>query len=232
MFKWIGRIFQLGILLLILILVFHRVTFKWISAIGLGLALGAPVTIEDMRVDIRNTQAMWKGIKIGNPAGDFAGKTLADIPKIFLDFEISSLWEGRFHFETVEADIQELYITRMPDGRVNLISLKPLQKRESQEGAGRPTAGGPLSFQIDQLILTLGKVISTDMTGPQPVVKSASLHIDHAVYRNVNGLEDIVKIISWETLKRAGMGQLKGVLDRVGGPWGAGAGGLLEKIFG
>lgn len=232
MFKWIGRIFQLGILLLILILVFHRVTFKWISAVGLGLALGAPVTIEDMRVDFRNTHATWKGIRIGNPSGGFAGKTLANIPKIFLDFEISSLWEGRVHFETIEANIRELYVTRMPDGRVNLLSLKPLQQKESQDEAQSESAGEPFRFQIDQLVLTLGKVISTDMTGPQPVVRSTSLRLDRAVYPNVNGLEDVVKIISWETLKRTGIGQLKGMLDRVSGSWGQGGGGILERFFG
>ena len=226
--KLIGRLIKLGILILVLLLVFHNFTAKTILTLALRLGLGVPTKIESARIDFLNTWCLFRGIEVRNPYG-FPDGLLARIPKIFVDLEISSLWEGRLHFSAIEIDFDELRVVRLADGRVNLLTLT------DQDATGRrresPSAKPP-QFQIDEFVLSLGRATYMDLTGPVPIVKNYNLNIREAVYRDINGAEDIVKIISWQTLKRMGLGQVMGAVDQIGkelGLSGSGPGAFFEK---
>lgn len=233
--KLISGLFKLCLLLLILALVFHNFTAKLALAMGLRAALGAPVKIEKVRIDLWNTHFLFRGIEISNPY-DFPKGLMVKIPKIFIDLELSSLWEGRVHLEVVEIDVEELRVVRFPDGQMNLLSLGALEpkSRERASGRGAEREGGrkPIGFQIDRLVLTFSRATYMDLTGPSPAIRNFDLHIENAVYRNVSGVQDIVRIISWEALKRMGLGQLSGLVGRLEKELGfgaSGARGFLEK---
>ncbi len=212
--KLIGRLFNLCVLILVLALVFHNFAAKTVLTLALRLGLGVPARIESAQVDFLNTWCLFRGIEIRNPYG-FPDGLLARIPKIFIDVEISSLWEGRLHFSTVEVDLDELRVVRLPDGRVNLLTITERQPARSGGEKSRPY-NAPPRFQIDEFDLSLGRATYMDLTGPSPVIKNYNLNIRNAVYRNISGANDVAKIISWETLKRMGLGQITGAVDQIG----------------
>ena len=234
MFKLIGRLIKLCIFLLIVAAIFHHWTAKVALETVLQFALGTPVKVDNAHLDFLETQVSFEGIEIGNPSG-FPQGALARIPKILIDFEIASLWERRVHFETVEIDFEELHVVRASDGRFNLLSLKALQKdsgkaKDREAARSRQEKQILIPVEIDQLTLTLGQSTYRDLTGPASAQRRFNLRVDHAIYRNINGLEDIVRIVSWEALKRMGIGGISHVLGSLKPDLG-GSEGLLEKTI-
>jgi hypothetical protein len=230
MFKLLGRIIQLCLLILILAVIFHRWTAKVLLASCLRWTLGVPVTIQDVRIDFLETQVLFQGIEIGNPPY-FPEETLAKIPKIFIDFDLSSFLKDRIHFDTIEMDFEELRVIRRQDGEMNLVALKNLKQARKQEPQTRQRIEQkPFHLEVGQLVLTLGRATYTDFSGPSPMEKSFNLRMDHAVYRNVDGFADIVQIIAWETLKRMGISGVSGILEDLKPDLG-GAEGFLERAI-
>lgn len=227
--KLIGRLINLCVLILVLALVFHNFTAKTVLALGLRLGLGVPAKIESVQIDFLNTWFLFRGIELRNPYG-FPDGLMARIPKIFIDVEISSLWERRVHFSTVEVDFEELRVVRLADGRVNLLTVGDQDSSKRREREKPSTA--PPQFQIDEFVLSLGRATYMDLTGPSPIIKNYNINIREAVYPNIRGAEDVAKIISWETLKRMGLGQVMGAVDEIGrelGLSGKGPGALFDR---
>ena len=231
MFRLIGNIIKLFLLIVIAGLIFHNWTAKFLLTTGLRLALGTPASVQEVKVDFANTDVLFEGIEIDNPSG-FPPGTLARIPKIFIDFEISSLWEGKIHFATIELNFDELHVIRKQDGKINLLEFKALQKSTAarKEEKQVPQKMSAIPLQIDELILSLGRATFMDMSGPTTAQKNFNLHLDHAVYHNIRGVQDIARIVSWETLKRMSVGGLSNILGSLKPDW-VQPEGLIEKAF-
>lgn len=212
--KLIGGLFKLCLLLLVLALIFHNFTARLALSIGLRAALGTPVKIEKVRIDLWNTHFLFRGIEIGNPYDQPDG-VMMRIPKIFIDLELSSLWEGRLHLEVVEIDVSEIRVVHFPDGSINLLSASALERKPRARDEETRGKAGPLEFRIDRLVLTLGRATYMDLTGPSPVIRNFDLRIQAAEYQNIDGIDDIARLISWETMKRMGLGQLSGVVSQL-----------------
>ena len=207
--KLIKLIFNLLVLTVILSLVFPDKAAPIFLSGALRVVLGAPVKIERARVDLWTGQATFEGIRIENPA-NFPDGILLGIPKIFVDLDRWALFKGRFHFNTLELDCRDIRVIRAEDGRVNLFSLN-IFKSSPARSQGAKAAGpeeGPGRFQVDNLVLTIGFATFTDLSGSSPSQKSFALRVDHAVYRNVETPADIFRIISWELVKRMGLGKI------------------------
>lgn len=215
--KLIWGLIKFFIFLIILAFVLKNFAMKWIASGVLGSQLGTKVKVGDVRMDLVNTQVKFEDLRIQNPM-EFPDGTLASIPKLFIDWKPSALLKGKIGFHTIELNIEEMSIMNIRGSGLNLYALKIFRKDAEQDKTSRRTESrekpGIPNFQIDQLVLTLGKATFTDLTGTNPVQKSAQLGVDHAVYRNVEGLGGIAGIVAWESLKRMGLG---GFLDALRG---------------
>ncbi len=228
MFKLIGKIIRFFLFILILAAIFHNWTAKFLFATGLQAALGVSVKVKEVKINFSDISILFGDIEIGNPYSFFSQEPLAKIPKVFIDLAISSFWEKKIHFEAIDLNIQELHVIRDRDGRVNLLSLKTFgqaSQEPSQPSEQKP--GEPLGFQIDQLILSLGRVRYTDSMQPESQEREFYLGMDRARYENIGGLKDVVKVISWETLKHIGLGGLAAGL----GDWGSSSGNIVGKVL-
>ncbi len=217
--KLIWKLFKLAVFIVILAAVFYNLSAKYLLTWFLSSTLGVPAKIESARFDLANTQVKFEGIELRNPAG-FPDGILVNIPEIFIDFEISSLWEGRLHLQTVEIDCRDIRVVRDVDGRINWLSLKVLKSAPPKsEARPRKTVQKPVRFYIDRLVLSLGFATYVDVAGPNQVQRSFNLHIDHAVYRNVDSYPGIIKIITWEIMKQMGVGKLTEAFKRLEGEY-------------
>ena len=202
--KFFFRLIKLCALLLLLALIFHNFTARLLLIVGLRHYLGVPVEVQGARVDFLNTQIIFEGIRIKNPP-DFPHGILADISTVFVDFEISSLFKGRLYFDEIVVHFEELRALRIPDGRLNLMALRPLkdQRDVSQERADEGKTPFPPTFY--RFVLNLRRAVFTDLSGPVPNQKTFDLKLEQAVYRHVGSLKDVFEIIVWETTKRMGL---------------------------
>ncbi len=198
------RLVKLCVLLAILALVFHNFTARLLCTAGLRYYLGTPVEIDEARVDFLNTQIIFSGVRIKNPGG-FPRGILAEISKISVDFEISSVFERRLYFDEIAVHFKELRALRIPGGRLNLLALRAFenQKKAGIEEALRRRAPSHPAF--NRLVLTLRRATFTDLSGPVPHQKSFDLKVDQAVYRQVPSLKEVLEIIAWESVKRMGI---------------------------
>ncbi|MBI3306698.1 MAG: hypothetical protein HYZ84_02670 [Candidatus Omnitrophica bacterium] len=207
--KLIFRLIQLFFLIIILSLIFHDTAAKIFLTGFLGWNLGVPVQIEKTKVNLLDTDIEVRGLRLGNPS-NFPEGTLVYIPVIFVDFEAWDLLKGRIHFETVEIDCEDIRIVRNEAGQVNWLSLRAFKARKSKPvSKNAPAYGGPPpAFQIDQLVLSLGTASYVDLYSQEPLQKSLSLNMKHAIFSNVRSFQDVVGIVVWETMKRVGLSQM------------------------
>ena len=70
-------------------------------------------------------------------------------------------------------------------------------------------------MKIDHFILTLRKGTYQDLSRPGPPQRMI-LDLENQDYVNVHTVQDMIRVISWEALKRMGLEKLgAGVLDQI-----------------
>lgn len=205
-FGWIKTV----VFVLLIALIFHNLTARLALSFYLRWALGAPVEVESARVDLLGTKVAFKDIIVRNP-DQMPDGVLAKIPYLFIDLDAQAVTDGHIYFKKIEAEISELNIARTNEGVTNLFALK-VMKPETAESLGRK------GFKIDHFVLTLRRASYMDLSAANPVLsrQGFEININQQDYLAIRTLEDAVKVISWETLKRMKMEPLgAGILDRI-----------------
>ncbi|MDD5218194.1 MAG: hypothetical protein PHN49_01125 [Candidatus Omnitrophica bacterium] len=238
MFKFLSKIIQLTILVAVLAILFRNYVAKAGLEFWLHAQLGTPVSVQEAQVDLTKTWVLFRGIRFENPP-DFPDPFLASVPKLFIQLDLHLLGEKRLRFRSVEITLDELQVIRDVDGKMNLLSLNVFQTPRTEtksfpSSLGERAQTGAPKVEIDRLVLNMGKVKYIDLAGAQPKQIAMNMDIHDAVYRNIAGSEDVVKIIVWEIMKRLGFSGLSSILEGVQGKLAenanAGSGGLLSKI--
>jgi hypothetical protein len=95
-----------------------------------------------------------------------AGAKLLGFERLFIDFEVSSLWHRAFVFQAIEIEGPYAYAVVSPDGRLNLAALKP--KSEAPAPAPAPKkADGPLpAIRIASFSMSRGVASYEDRSRP------------------------------------------------------------------
>ena len=203
------RFLKFSLFLIVLALVFHNWTARQVLSLYLRWALGTPVQMESPRVDFLGTKVDFREVVIYNPSTVPPG-LLAHASLIHLDLVTASLQDGHMRFKIVEVVISDLKVTRFRDRSINLFALKIMQPGHSQLIASK-------SPTIDQFLLTLERGSFEDDSAAKPYVSRQPVIFNHKQeYLKVRTLEDMVKIISWEALKRLRLEKLgAGILDKI-----------------
>ena len=155
----------------------------------LSKALGLPVQIREFVCNFSQPQFRLKELIITNPHG-FPAAELAAISEVKVQYVPSFGMLRQLDLQKVEINFRELRLVRNQQGEINLPVQSPLQ------------AAGD---NIDEVILNLGSVIYTDLSGKEPVQKTFDLNLGNEIYRNVKGIAGILEIVNWEVLKRTGV---------------------------
>lgn len=207
--KILRRLFKFLLFLIVMALIFHNWTARQAMSLYLRWALGTPVQIESARVDFLGTQVDFREAVFYNPSHVPPG-VLAHLPLIHLDLDASSIQDGHLRFKAVELTVSDFKITRFRDGRINLFALKVMQPGHSRLIASK-------SPTIQQFLLRLERGSFEDDSAATPYVSRQPVIFNFKQeYLKVRTLEDMVKIISWEGLKRLRLEKLgTGVLDQI-----------------
>ncbi len=164
---------------------------------------GAKVGIGGFSLGIFRQSVHVKNFVMYNPGG-FPQGILVELPRIHVDYDISSLLKGRLHLSFVDVDLKELGLEKNKEGRLNVDSLKIVQ-REEPEQEKKHAPAKPLEMQIDVLNLQLGRIVDKDYsTGAEPSIKVYDINLKKS-YKNITSAQQLAALILTEPMKEAGI---------------------------
>ncbi|MFA5355943.1 MAG: hypothetical protein WC301_00835 [Candidatus Omnitrophota bacterium] len=140
----------LAVVLLFVVLAAAR-NFIVKTAITKGIEALAGLKVEMRKVDIGllSPVVLIEQLKVYNPDG-FKDRLMADIPLVYVDYDLWGFFKGRAHFNKIKIEIDELSVVLNEKGKLNFNSLAMLMPKS---GGGKPP-----EVKIDELYLKIGKV--------------------------------------------------------------------------
>jgi Domain of Unknown Function (DUF748) len=124
--------------------------------------LSVTPAVGDIRINPFLFQLDLKNFALAAPDG----RKLLGFDRLFVDFDLSSLWHRAYTFTRIELDAPVLNASVAPDGVINLLALEPKPTR-SEEGSKPPVKGAPLpAVRIASFNVTKGSVSYEDRSRP------------------------------------------------------------------
>lgn len=213
LFGLIFGLIRLAFLLVIVTVIFHTWAIKQIITFTLSYQLGADVSIQNVKMDWKNTGFEVQGLEIGNPYS-FPRGILADIPLVIISVDLPSIPRGVLRLKTVGFDLRELQVMNVPQKGLNLLALKPLQKSNEERSSSREVVRTKIKkytpeVMIDELIFSIGDISYLDTSGASLKQNRYRTGIRGATYYNIRGTQDVTAIVVGEALKKMGFGYLE-----------------------
>ncbi len=204
----------IGLLIVVIILVglvlAKNIIIKTAVSGGVKAATGLKLQIKGLRVGIFNSLIDIKDLKLFNPP-DFTDKVMADVPLIYIDYDLGAFFKNKVHLEEMKLDLKEFVVVKNEKGELNLDSLKVVKEEKgekvSKEKAPEEKKEAP-KIQIDDLSLKIGKVIYKDYSkGGSPQVKEFNVNIDEQ-YQNITDPNALVSLIVVKALTKTTIANL------------------------
>lgn len=165
--------------------------------------MGAPLHIDGFSLSIFKQSIRISGLRMYNPAG-FSGEILIDLPKVAVDYDLSSIIKGRLHLYRVDVKLKVVDLEKNKEGKLNVDSLKFVKQREVKEPKEKKTAKS-MPMQIDLLNLEIGKVVYRDYSyGKEQQVRAYDVNLKKS-YKNITSAKQLAVLIVTEPMKHAGI---------------------------
>lgn len=143
---------------------------------------GLDVKIESLKVGFLFKRFVEiKNLEVRN-SKIFADRVLADIPEIYIDYDLNSVFTNKVFLHEMRLNLKEFSIVKNQKGELNLNTVK-LPKSES-----------PKDIQIGNLHLKVAKIVYHDYSKNPAVVKEYNVNLDER-FHNVNGLSALVRVV-------------------------------------
>lgn len=140
-----------------------------------------PVDVKSVKVGIFKSTVEIRGFKLYNPKKIFKDRVMADIPELYIDYDIGSFLTGTKHLRMVRLNLKEFDVIKNENGELNLDSLKAIQLKKGGPSGAKKNS----KFKIDVLDLKIGKVVYKDYSkGLSPVVKEFEIGLNER-YENI-----------------------------------------------
>jgi hypothetical protein len=133
---------------------------------GVRLMTGLTLSVNHMDVSLLHSAVGIRGLTLHNPAG-FPDPVMADLPEIYVDYDLGAFLGGAVHLETVRLNLREFTVVRDRSSALNLDALNVVQESKAAKTGKTAAAKRPVAPQIriDALELRIGKVVYKDYTG-------------------------------------------------------------------
>lgn len=163
-----------------------------------------PVDVKSVKVGIFKSTVEIEGFKLYNPKKIFKDRVMADIPQLYIDYDIGSLLTGTKHLRTVRLNLKEFDVIKNENGELNLDSLKAIEsKRGGPSGIKKD-----FKFKIDVLELKIGKVVYKDYSkGAPPLVKEFEIGLNER-YENITNPYAFASLVVFKALANTSISQL------------------------
>ena len=151
---------------------------------GFTQVTGFPLEIHSVQISPFLSRFEANGVRLLNPPG-FPPSAFAEIPRVYIDYEVGSLWRHERHITWMDLHIEELVIVKNLHGDYNYQHLPGLGSTNGAAGSRR--------FQIDALHLQIDAVTIRDCSGPKPRERTLKLRVNKTFFHvdqdtNINRL--------------------------------------------
>lgn len=178
---------------------------------GVKAMTGLELSISSMNVGIFKTLISINELQLHNPAG-FTDELMVDAPEIYVDYNLGAFFKGRVHLEEIRLVLKEFTVIKNEKGELNLDALKTVKEEEKVEEKGEVDSKEEETkmpeFQIDVLVLKIGKVVYKDYSkGTPPKVREFNVNIDER-FENVTDPRTLANLIIVKALKNTTIARL------------------------
>ncbi|MBI4387541.1 MAG: hypothetical protein HY582_00660 [Candidatus Omnitrophica bacterium] len=188
---------------------------------GVHAATGMNLGVGSIDLDFGKTFVRAKDIQLFNP-GNYREKVMVELPELYANYDLPGFFKGKVHLEDLAIDLKEVIVIRNEKGELNLNSLKPVKKAQTEKETSKPAAAKPAAgearqgrpagkapaLQIDRFHLKIGRVVFRDysMFG-STLTKDFNVNIDKH-YTNITDPNALVSLILVEALRNTTIGSL------------------------
>lgn len=187
---------------ILLLGLFKNQIIKTTITTGASAVTGAPVQIKGLSFGVFKPGIKITGFRMLNPQG-FPKENLLSMPKIEVRYSPIDMLKKKIHLPYVYIDIDEIGIVKDKDGKMNVDALKISQKQDTtQEQKTKKQPPAAMDMQIDELVLSVGKVIMKDYTaGKEPSVEVFDIGLKEKKFKNIKSAQQLAALILAEPLK-------------------------------
>ena len=121
------------------------------------MVTGLELNMGSFHIGIIPTNVGIKKMKLLNPP-DFSDKTMLDAPEIYVKYDLPAVLSGNVHLSEVRIDVKEVMIVKNAQGKLNLDSLKVVQKQKEGRKKEPVAQTKPIKMAIDVLKLKIGTI--------------------------------------------------------------------------
>ncbi|MCK5451251.1 MAG: hypothetical protein KAI70_05760 [Candidatus Omnitrophica bacterium] len=203
----IRKILTVFLVLLALLLVFKDKMIEFSIERSCEMVTGVELDIKEMEWDIVKSVIWIKDVKMYNPEG-FSYKLLADIPEIYVNYDLSVISRGVMYLREVRVYIKEFDVVKNRQGIVNLSFLKPFKnKTNGVELEGDKNNNIP-DIKIDSLRLKADKAFYRDYSREgDPKVHVFNVNLDEK-FENITDLYTLIRLVVSQVLERTAVSNI------------------------
>jgi len=187
---------------------------------GVELVTGLKLNIGSLKVGVLRPVVDIKNLKLLNPA-NFPEKIMADIPEIYVNYDLSAILGGKIHLPEVRLALKEFVVVKNAEGKLNLDALRTVQAQKEGESPSQKAPAKAPDIKIGLLKLSIGNVIYKDYSrGGTPDAKEFNVNINET-YTNVDNPYTLASLIVVKALMNTSIAaltnfDLKGLQGTVG----------------
>jgi len=193
LFKWALRLFLLGVVLAIILLLSLNSILRAIAEHNIRARTGMDAEIGRFSLGLLSPTIEIQDLKIYNST-NFGGGLFLDIPEIHVEYDRAALRRHEFHITLVRFNLAEVDIVKNEAGQTNLLSLgiAPSQKTSASSNPAtyfKQQTGYALA-PIDVLNVSIGTLKFIDLKNPRKIL-TQKIDIEDLPIRNVKSLNDL-----------------------------------------
>ncbi len=214
--KKIIKIIVIIVAIIAVLLLAKNIIAKITIENGVRFTTGLPLKVGYFNISFRDSLIDIEKMELFNPSG-YPDKTMLNMPKIYVDFEVGPLLKGKVHLTDIKIHMKEFVVVKNKDGKINLDKLKPVgaiqkkktPKKEADKKAEKKESK-PIKLQIDNLSFRIDKVIYKDYSkGEEPYIKEFNINLNEK-YENIDNLNLVISLLVSKALMKTSIASLSG----------------------
>jgi uncharacterized protein involved in outer membrane biogenesis len=190
--KLLWKILAGLVVLLVIIFLARNVIARKSVEVGVKKVTGFPIEIGSVDLGLFSGKVDVHDIKLMNPP-DFKEKMFVDMPQLYVDYRLGSMFSGAPHINDMLINIKQLVVVKNENGESNTMKLKGV--------ASSPGSTSSTKYSVDKLRIHVGTVTTVDRSGKR---KDMPLNID-ATYINITDSTDITRLVLLTVMSRVNL---------------------------
>jgi hypothetical protein len=145
-------------------------------------------------VDMRlfKSQVEVRNVRLNNPP-EFEEKLMAELPLLYVDYQLGSLLRREPHINDMTLDIKQIVIVKNKAGVSNVSKLRGVRGNGGDAGADA-SGKSATKYRLDTLRLKIGTVVVKDFSRGKPTERIIPLNID-TTYKNISDSTDVHRLV-------------------------------------